>query len=496
MVVACVGVLLAQPVAISAAAESPVVAAYFPSWGVYSGRNYFVTNMAPDRFTHINYAFAKPVYNLASDTAALALGDPRADVEWVYPGDPPPPAPALRGHFNQLIKLKSQYPQVRTLISVGGWTLSDDLSDLAASSNARATFVQSCVQFVTNYHFDGIDLNWEYPVDGGEIGLTHRPEDGTNCFLLVKELRQGLDVQAAFDGRPYLLSIAASADPPSIARRYAMAAMEPYLDWVNLMTYDLAGPWDFQTGHQAPLYGHPLATDSNRCVHQAVEALMAGGIPAAKIVLGLPFYGLGFQGVPTNNFGLFQPHLGPSETGSWKPGTYDFADLKDGTRSNQYIDANGFVRHWDDIAQVPYLYNPTSQVMITYDDAESIGLKVQYAQARHLGGVMFWSVDSDTEAYLLQTVIHQTYHPATMGAAPSRDAPGGFTLQWQGLIRQPYQVQVAGDLNSAPWSPCATLVDTSAVPVTVVTGKGERIVVKDAAAGVATQRFYRLELSL
>ena len=233
--------------------------------------------------------------------------------------------------------------------------------------------------------FDGIDLDWEYP-QAGETAL---------FTSLLSSLRQGLDAQGQADGRRYLLTMAAPAGPWQMAR-IDFTQVTPLLDWFNLMTYDFYGPWSGTTGFNAPLY--PSTDDpAHLSVDTTVQAYLAAGVPAGKLVLGLPFFGHGWQGVAAVNNGLYQPFSGPAQ-GTGK-GTFDFYALQDSR-------FNTFTRYWDDEGKVPWLYDPAQGIMISYDDAESLGLKSAYIRQNHLGGAMIWQITADVAAIsLLKAVL-------------------------------------------------------------------------------------------
>ena len=142
---------LSAPGTQAEAQEGRRIVAYYTAWSIYA-RNYFVTDIAAQKLTHINYAFA----NIAN--GEIALGDRWADIEKPYPGDSWDDP--LRGNFNALLTLKERHPHVKTLISVGGWTWSGRLSDAAVSEDSRRRFAASCVDFMTRYGFDGVDIDW------------------------------------------------------------------------------------------------------------------------------------------------------------------------------------------------------------------------------------------------------------------------------------------------------------------------------------------------
>jgi chitinase len=336
--------------------------------------------------THVNYAFAR-----VSDQGECILGDEYADTQFLYHDDPPDQAPA--GNFRQFQLLKEKYPHLKTLISVGGWSWSDQFSDAALTADSRATFARSCVAFMTQYGFDGIDIDWEYPTGGGLVPGAGRPEDTANFTLMLAELRAQLDAQGAQDGVHYLLTIAAPTGPGNYAG-IQLGQIHPYLDWINVMAYDFHGSWDATTNFNAPLYG--TAADPGSNTDAAMTAYLAAGIPAEKLVVGVPFYGHGWQGVADHNHGLYQPASGPTE-----PDSFSYRDLV-----TNYLDR--YPRYWQDEAQVPWLYSAEDQIMISYDDPESLAIKAAYVKERGFGGVMFWELSQDTADHALLQALTDT----------------------------------------------------------------------------------------
>ncbi len=382
------GVLAVSPLA---AQESPDyrVVGYYTSWAMY-GRQFFVNEIPGDKLTHINYAFA----NISRDGDCI-LGDEWSDTQFVYPGDVE--GSELLGNFNQLNLLKEANPGLQTLISVGGWTWSGRFSDVALTAESRQHFAASCVDFMLRYGFDGIDLDWEYPTGGGNTGNTERPEDPENFILLLQAFRDQLDAQGELDGRAYLLTIAAGAGE----RAYATLdwdRIHPLLDWINVMTYDMSGGWSEVTGFNAPLYDSSDSPAEGTSVNTALQAYLAFGIPANKIVMGVAFYGHGWAGVPAEDNGLHQSFESLPQ-GRWEAGSFEYNEL-----AEDYV---GTVeRFWDETAQVPWLYDAESGVMISYDDPESLALKAEYVRENGLGGIMFWELSQDSaDSALLSTIF-------------------------------------------------------------------------------------------
>ncbi|CAF2944495.1 unnamed protein product [Rotaria sp. Silwood2] len=385
-------------------AASAIILAYFTAWSIY-GRSYFIADIPADKITHINYAFA----NIGSD-GRIALGDSWADIEKAFPGDTWDQP--LRGNFNQLIKLKAKYPHLRTLISVGGWTWSDKFSNIALTDQSRSIFAASCVEFIQKYGFDGVDIDWEYPVSGGLSG-NNRPEDKQNYVSLLEELRRQLN---AVPNKKYLLTVATGAGTERIADM-DVSHMAASLDWFNVMTYDFHGSWDTKTGHNAPLYKNddetasdvaPSYIKSKYNCDAAIQAYIRAGAPSTKILMGLPLYGRGWQGVTSTALnGFSQTASSQPPTGTWENGIYDYDDLK-----KSYISSNQ--RYFDDKSKVPFLFNPSTGLWITYDDVQSINIKNNYIKQYNLGGAFFWELSSDRQAEL----IGATFNALNNGIQP------------------------------------------------------------------------------
>lgn len=363
--------------------------AYFTSWSVY-GRNVNIMDINPDFVTHINFAFA----NLQPD-GEITVGDSWADLEKPYEKNT-----QIKGNFEQLKAFKNKYPDIKTLISIGGWTWSNNFSDVAASEQGRKKFAESAVNFIKKYNFDGIDIDWEYPVSGGN-NIKHIPEDKYNYTKLLQQTRQALDEQGKKDNKHYLLTIAGGANT-SFIENTELSEMIKYLDFINVMTYDYHGSWENKTGFNSPLY-----SNDNFSVSNSIQSYIKAGVEPSKINLGLAFYGKGWENVTSkNNNGLGQSAAAIFETGytkgTWEAGSFDYWDI-----AQNYINKNGFIRYFDNISKVPYLFNGTT--FITYEDEQSIKEKLNYADKMQLGGVMFWEFSADKEKEL-QKIIYDFYN--------------------------------------------------------------------------------------
>lgn len=360
---------------------SSVVVGYYPEWGTYD-RNYQVYDIPTRHLNVINYAFAD-----ISPALEVTLYDRWAAVEKSFPGDTW--NQPLRGNLNQLRKLKEQNPHLITMISVGGWTLSGRFSDAALTAASREKFAASAVRFIRQYHFDGVDIDWEYPGGGGLETNVSRPEDKRNFTLLLTELRRQLNAAGQADGKRYYLTIAAPAGPDKIAN-IEPAAIAGVLDWINVMTYDLHGAWESRTDHHSALYGasgDPLTTAA------AMNAYVSAGVSRDKLVVGLPFYGRSWRGVGSTNNGLRQMGAGAAR-GTWDDGgVIEFWDIQ----RRLAAEPTAYRRYWDATARVPWVYAPSKEggLFITYDDRESIGHKLDYIQTQGFRGAMFWDLSGD-----------------------------------------------------------------------------------------------------
>jgi chitinase len=200
-----------------------------------------------------------------------------------------------------LVELKQKNPGIKTLISVGGWTLSDPFSQMAADPFSRQNFIQQVISFCDQYQFDGIDLDWEYP---GFAEHSGRPEDKQNFTILLKDL-----YAEAKNHKPPLLVTIAAPTSPSHYNNIEADQIHHYLDWINIMAYDFYGAWkggeDSVTNHQTPLYSTQIGNPQFNA-DSAVNFYLSQGVPEGKLVLGLPLYGRSYAGVSPSVDGLFQ----------------------------------------------------------------------------------------------------------------------------------------------------------------------------------------------
>jgi chitinase len=395
-----------SPRFVSEVVPPPRIIGYFSSWGIYA-RNYHVktvvTSGSADKLTVINYAFAGPFDN------RCILADPQADTRRIYGpadgvGGVGNGGDVLRGHYGQLLRLKEMFPNLKVLISIGGWTLSADFSDAAMPENRQA-FVATCIDMFIRGNlpdmepgagaglFDGIDIDWEYPAAPGRRGNVYRPEDTRNFTELMAEFRRQLD---AIDP-DLLLTIAAPAGQDKFSLM-ELDQIHPYLDWINVMTYDYHGSWEPQgpTTFHAPLFGAPETPDSLN-VDGTIRAYLEAGVPPRKLNVGIPFFGRGWTGVPDVDHGLYQPAMEPS-MGLYEAGVNDYGALR-------RLDWPSF---HDPVTGGFWIFDGTT--FWAMDDPQAIQQKTDYVMDMGLGGVMFWELAGDTRDGELITAIFEGLH--------------------------------------------------------------------------------------
>lgn len=378
------GVLGASTAGGQTASAAPVLAAYFADYD--SGFN--ADQIPAERLTDVIYAFG------AVDAHdRCALGDPSADLQEEFPGAVAPPD-GLHGNFGQLALLEARYPILETEISIGGGLGSEHFSAAASSAASRRALVSSCIDlFLRRWPglFDGIDIDWEFPVAGGEPGTPARPADRADATALLEQFRTQLDALGARTHRHYLLTAALPAyrapnGSYTPATSWDLPAVARTVDWINLMTYDLTNDSSRETDFESALEPStgdpgPSAPDGGNTVAGAVAFYEAAGVPASSIVVGAPFFGHVFTHVPDREHGLFQRFRKLGATPSYAQILADY--LPD------------YQRFWSSEAQEPWLYNHPEREFVSYEDPASMAAKARFVVASHLRGVMIWEISMD-----------------------------------------------------------------------------------------------------
>jgi chitinase len=375
-----------------------VVGGYFEEWSIYFA-SFNVANLqsngVADKLTHLTYAFG------GVSSTGCYIADSWADYQSPYlPTVTGPYAGPLYGNFAALLQLKQLHPNLKVLISLAG---APGFSAAAATDATRQAFVASCIDLFIDGNvapgisavgvFDGIDIDWEFPA----------PSDTTNATLLLREFRKQLDSLGRANHRHYLLTMFGPAGQQNFSN-IELAKVARTLDFYNVQGYDFHGTWETSTNHASPLFDSPQdpAVADNFYIDYTINAYLQAGVPARKLVLGIPLYGRGWSGVPSTHHGLYQTSTAaaPFEPADFlqTPGVETYLTLSTATTS-------GYQRYFDRRRIAVWLYNATTQTFWSYDDPTTVRLKTIYINRGGLGGAFVWAVkDDDGSGTLIKTM--------------------------------------------------------------------------------------------
>ncbi|XP_074078507.1 chitinase-3-like protein 1 [Macrotis lagotis] len=329
---------------------------YYTSWSQYrdGDASCLPENIDANLCTHIIYSFAN-ISNNQIDTW-----------EW---NDV-----TLYGSLNDL---KQRNTKLKTLLSVGGWTIGNRrFSDMASQAETRSTFINSVTTFLRTHNFDGLDLAWLYP---GQ-------KDKEYYTLLLQEMAAEFSKEAQRTGKErLLLSAALPAGRVKLDEGYDIGKISEYLDFINFMTYNFHGAWEKTTGHHSPLYkGKKGNSYSN--VRYAVKYVLSRGVPPSKLVMGIPTFGNTFTLASSDS------EVGAATVGGGTPGLYtkmsgilayyEVCEFLYGATVKQILEQ-----------KVPYATKGNQWV--GYEDQESVKSKVQFLKTSQLAGAMVWALDLD-----------------------------------------------------------------------------------------------------
>lgn len=274
--------------------------------------------------------------------------------------------------LRELTGRKRTRPDLKVLVSLGGWGGCATCSEAFAKPAARERFARDVLALLKRTWTDGIDLDWEYPAVQGPPGHAFNDEDRHNFTLLIRELRKAF-------GDAYEISFAAGGTDECLLKGFEWDSIMPLVDRVHIMSYDLVHGYSTMTGHHTPLYS---STWQDYSADRAVRLLDSLHVPLNKVVIGAAFYARVFKGVPPTNDGLFQP-ASFSHTIPWS------------ALDTTLTAAKGWHVARDQATDAEYAYNPEQRLFATYDDPASIGSKCGYVRQRKLGGIMFWQIHDD-----------------------------------------------------------------------------------------------------
>ena len=376
--------------------EEPGVTVYFPNWNIYSDSRCDVKGLPWDRLDCVNHAFWEVVPQ--DGGFAVVSTDPWADT------DPDNPV----AHFPQYAECAEKYPDTKILISIGGWTDSGHFSEMALTAESRGSFIQSCLETLDTYPFlSGLDIDWEYPgvardpEDESDEGNPVVGDDWTNYTLLLKELREALDEH--FGAGKKILTVCAGASVGWSLSMQDYASLHPYVDRINLMTYDMAGPWEETTGHHTALLGENSA-------ETAVNFLLDQGVPAEKIAIGSPLYSHGWK--------MNEPAQETVGAAAAPIGDLTWHELLPLEQAAVPEGTPGWHMGYDEQKEAGWLWNddpasPDYLAFYTYDSAASLQAKLDYINEHGLGGLIVWEVHGDSidGDWPMITRMHNALHP-------------------------------------------------------------------------------------
>lgn len=399
------------------------IVAYYPNWGIYNeSRNRMTVGQMPwDKITHINHAFFT-----VNSSFKLETTDKFADFEKTFEHSSGwDDASGLRGHMGEYKYYKSKYPDVKILISVGGWTRGENFHEMAKSKSNRKIFIDSVIEFLKQYPFiDGIDIDWEYPGvdrekdpnDEFDKGCPGGPEDKDNFTILLKEIREAYNSN---DMKDKLLTIANSAGYDKLKLQDVKGYVK-YLDFINVMTYDLHGAWETTTNHHSALYpkkDDPSGTspvdikkmyNTSAAMEYYTKELK---IPSEKLNVGTPFYSRGWGGVQAKSV---REALYATATGKYT-GALDNPQSPGGQvpwfMLKDMENKNGFEKYYDEEAEAPYLFNKEQGIFLTYEDERSLKAKCDYVLKNDFGGMILWEITGDSikDKFPMVSIIHNKF---------------------------------------------------------------------------------------
>lgn len=330
------------------------VVCYFTNWAWYrqEGGKYLPEDIDTDLCTHIVYGFAV----LDRDSLTIKTHDSWADLDNEF--------------YSRVVAHKQKGTKVT--VAIGGWNDSagDKYSRLVRDPAARARFIRHVVSFIERYDFDGLDLDWEYPVCW-QVDCKKGYEDEKQAFTaLVKELHE------EFKPKGYLLSTAVSPSKKVIDAGYEVAELAKYFDWIAVMAYDYHGQWDKKTGHVAPMYQHPDDFETTFNANFSINYWIQEGAPARKVIMGIPMYGQSFSLADNKVHGLNAQTYGGGEAGA--------ATRSRGFLAYYEICRNVREKNWKVVRDLqgrmgPYAY--LRDQWVSFDDIPMVHHKSEYIKA-------------------------------------------------------------------------------------------------------------------
>ncbi|NTS78302.1 LytTR family transcriptional regulator DNA-binding domain-containing protein [Catenovulum sp. SM1970] len=385
-------------------AKEKWVIGYFHFWVIYN-YNYHIHDVEAQRLTHLIYKCIKP-----GKGGTVEMCDVQTDIKFNYP-DHTISGDRLNGSYGQMLKLKKQHPHLKNIISLGGWGNSTYFSAIAADATVRQYFINNLIEHIDKYQFDGIEVDWRYPVYGGDPGNPNHPDDANNLSLLITELRQALDQLETKRKKKYWLSLV-SAFVEEYSGIWHPKQISEHLDFVSITSSFMYGAWSKEAQHQAPLGINPNLPTPENTIEAGVAWLKQKGLPADKIVMSIPSHIHAWQGVEYGeNKGLYQPwqYLPDSSRNdiNGKPsGLFSYSQVL------ELLEQEGSELIWDEYTKGHYVYNHQHKLFVTFESHQSALAKLHYADQQGFAGVALSELSSDVKsAESLQFLLFEHYYP-------------------------------------------------------------------------------------
>ena len=372
---------------------------YFSEWSIYQ-REYDVDMIPGHNLSHVMYSFmlANPSQN---DYDTLKQNNPFPPLPYRAP--PAVPEGRLVHHdewaAQQILPkfkgLKNKFPHLKLGVSVGGWTLSWNMSNIAKNPVTRKEFVKSSVDFTLNNDFDFLDIDWEYPAKkGAHYNITDQ-DDPRNFVQLIKELREELNLRSP--DKHIELTSAAGIDPVVLN---AYKGTEKYFDYVLGMHYDVCGS-TWAVGNHSPMFHDPQNKDVDPTwnVKSSVDLLIENGFKPAQICIGCPLYGRGWSKVEPYN--KDKPIFGTSSGGVPNSLSGDAGEpgLSSWRHMQQEFLKSEWTTYYDDIEKAAYAVKNTGETW-SYESPQSAVEKAKFVKQKELGGMLFWELSDNVRGEL------------------------------------------------------------------------------------------------
>lgn len=368
---------------------------YFPGWAAYRDE----TTLLDAKVRELEVLVYNSAFLQADGT--IAPSDPFSELSIEQITDQ---GEVVRGNFNAVRHLKATHSNLKVVLSVGGWNGSKHISSVLADPEKVETMLTSWQRLKTQFGFDGLELDWQHPLDGGAPDNSNHPNDLQHLLSFSQTFRQQCE-QCTL-----MLTLGAGSH---VREGWPLPALSEVVDLFVLHASSFNGSWSQNTGHMAPLYANTARPTLS--IDRAVQQLIGSGLPNEQLVLQLNTVGTIWQGVASSNNGLFQSASQDKAFGTWDneftgaTGTIAYREV-----AQKALQPN-WQAFWDEQAKASYLYNRADGQFISYESKQSLAYKLAYTEQYNLAGIGFWDIEGDAT----QGLVYAAYR---------------YWQPWQGLI--------------------------------------------------------------